>query len=415
MSADDSRKKSPFVTVKVVCPVCQKESPQRYIKSKIYQPVEIENDHHVLSYKWTDEEFGDIRPENYYIWHCPHCHFSDENDVFRDKIDRVWQGKLDFIKDKIHATGRDPGSFMNRVGREIDDTQDYICTESAIMALLIACHIQECFLTANNRLPHKLSRFYLRLAWLFRERTAFGSASNAILPDGYFTFEEYLKSLQSFWPEIPLAEKDALNRAVTYYMELLNQSGDEDIKKEVTLMFLLLELNRRSNNLDEAYKYVRNIFTLSMKRRQLVKSALDKGVHSGQISARQIEQMQGLITWLSNAIEQASASGDQINEEIFWDEYERARETALGVQPLLPQKVVEKLRESGLHEITCRKVASLCRPPKGQKFAKTLPTLHELKEREAQQKKALAAARAQQEQQEAAATQDTANPAPAGE
>ena len=77
MSADDSRKKSPFVTVKVVCPVCQKESPQRYIKSKIYQPVEIENDHHVLSYKWTDEEFGDIRPENYYIWHCPHCHFSD--------------------------------------------------------------------------------------------------------------------------------------------------------------------------------------------------------------------------------------------------------------------------------------------------------------------------------------------------
>lgn len=386
MSADNSpQKNNPCVVVKVICPVCGRESSQRYVKSKIYQPLEIEKDHHVVTYKWTDEAFAAIRPENFYIWHCPHCHFADENDVFRDKIDPLWKGRLDFICDKIKEAGKDALSFTCAVGDHIDHKSDLITTDMAILRHLIACYIQESFLTANNRLSHKLSRFYLRLAWLFRERATLSVSDTAGLPNGFLTLEEYLSHLSRLWPELPRTEAQALKKAILYYTELLNQSSkDDDVKKDITLMFLLLELNRRAENLDEGYKYIRNIFTLAMKRRQAVRTLLDQGVHNGKLNSQQIEQMRSLITWLSNAIEESTEAGDAINEEIFWAEYNKARELALANAPLVPQKILEKLREASFHEITCRKVASLCVPPKGGglRAASGLPGLEELREKE---------------------------------
>lgn len=384
-----TKKSSPFISVRVVCPVCERESHQNYIKSKIYQPLETERDHHVVSYKWNDEDYSHIRPENYFIWHCPHCHFSDEIDVFRDKIDRIWKGRLDFVKDKILQAGRDPASFLCTVGSGLKTAVDLVSNDVALLRHLLACNIQEAFLTPNNRLPHKLSRFYLRVAWLYRERTAFGATNASDLPNGYITLEEYLTKLQGLWPDLPMNESQALNKAVFYYTEMLNQSGkDDDIKKQVTLMFLLLELNLHVQNFDIAYSYVRSIFAECVKRRQVTKTALDKGVHSGQITGQQIETLRSLIAWLSNSIEEATVLGDTINEQIFWNEYEKARGLAMEVRPMLPQKVLEALRAAGMHEITARKVATLCRGNKGAPV--TLPDLeqlHELERRAAEQKK----------------------------
>lgn len=395
-------KKTPYISVKVICPICEKETRQRYIKSKFYQPLEIEKDHHVINYKWVDEQYNNIRPENYYIWFCPECCFADENDVFRGKIDTLWKGRLEFIADKIIKESKKSEGFMASVSRVIDCTKEVVCTEQAILTHLLACYIQESFLTKNNRMPHKASRFYLRLAWLFRERESFG-ADKSYVPDQYLSFEDFLNYLRTLWPEMPCSEKEALVMAQSYYVDLLNQSGkDDDIKKEITLMFLLLDLNRRVGDLDGAYGYVRSVFTLAMKKRQATKTMLDKGVHSGQLSAQMIEQMQGLITWLTNAIEDASSEGDAVNEEIFWAEYTSAREQALECSPMVPGKVVEVLREKEFHEITCRKVANMCRPPKGQKVATNLPTYEQLREHEKAAKAARAAKAASDDGEEKA-------------
>ena len=122
-------------------------------------------------------------------------------------------------------------------------------------------------------------------------------------------------------------------------------------------MLLILNLNRKIGELDTAFTYVRSIFSTAMKTRQATKNSLDKGTQSGKLSTQQIEQMRGMIAWLSNVIDDASSEGDSINEEIFWDEYERARERALEITPMLPKKVMDTLREEKFHEITCRKVA----------------------------------------------------------
>lgn len=375
----ESKKVNPFIEVKVKCPVCEKVSPQFYVKSKLYQPVEIEKDHHVISYKWNEEGLLDIMPENFFIWHCPHCHFSDENEVFRGKIDKLWKGKLELMSVKIFNAAKDPDNFLVRIGKEVDYTELPISNETAILNHVLACYIQEGFLSPNNRLPAKLAKFYLRLSWLFRERkTIQKNISN--IPDGYMSLEDFLKAMKEHWENLPLSEEEALSRAIEQYNLVLDSAGKEDnIKKEITLMFLLLDLNRRIGELDTAFTYVRSIFSSAMKTRQATKNIMDKGIQTGKLGTQQIEQMRGTITWLSNVIDDASSEGDTINEEIFWDEYASAREKALAIAPMLPKKVMDTLREEKFHEITCRKIASMCKPPKGVKALTYLPTKDELK------------------------------------
>ena len=382
MNDEPNKKKvNPFVEVKVKCPVCDKISPQYYVKSKLYQPIEIEKDHHVVKYNWNNEEFADIKPENFYIWHCPHCHFADENEVFRGKIDRVWKGKLELISHKILKAAKDPENFLVRIGREIDYTELPISNDTAILTHAIACYIQEGFLSTNNRLPGKLAKFYLRLAWLYRERQSLESNIENI-PDGYMSLEKFLAAQKEFWEHLPLSEEEAISKAIEQYQGVLENAGKEDnVKKEITLMFLLLNLNRRIGELDTSFTYVRSIFSSAMKTRQVTKNILDKGTQSGKLSTQQIEQMKGMISWLSNVIEEASSEGDIINEEIFWQEYEEAREAALKIEPMLPKKVMTTLREANYHEITCRKIAMLCKPPKGVKVLQNLPTKAELEDK----------------------------------
>ncbi len=382
MSEEQKKKKvSPFIEVKVKCPVCETVSPQFYVKSKLYQPVEIEKDHHVVTYNWNEEGLSDIRPENFFIWHCPHCHFADENEVFRGKINKLWKGKLELMSHKIIKAAKDPENFLVRIGKEIDYSELPISNETAILNHILGCYIQEGFLSPNNRMPIKLAKFYLRLAWLYRERENLEKKIENI-PDGYMSLEGFLTDQKKFWENLPLNEAEAMNQAIAQYESVLENAGKEDnVKKEITLMFLLLNLNRRIGELDKSFTYVRSIFSSAMKTRQITKNILDKGTQSGKLSTQQIEQMRGMIAWLSNVIEEASSEGDQINEEIYWQEFDKAREMALGINPMLPKAVMTALRDANFHEITCRKVAMLCKPPKGVKVLQSLPTKDELKEK----------------------------------
>lgn len=387
MAEEEPKKLTPYISVKAKCPVCEKETPQFYIRSKLFQPDEVENDHHVVTYTCTDPEYSDIRPENYYIWNCPHCFFADESDVFRGNIDARWKNQLEPISEGLEKIAKDSNSFINLLGKAADPAVSQVTTEVAMIKHMLACGIQEEFLSPNNRIPDKLSRYYLRIAWLYREREMFGS-SDDFVPDGYFTFNEYFARIKEVWPEMPNNEEEAIKKAYGYYVDVLDQAGrDDNTKKEIALMFLLLNLNRRIGDLDEAYKYVRSIFTLALQKRQLEKSMLDKGVQSGDLDPAKVEQIKAFIKWLSKTIDEASEEGDLINDKIFFTEYESARESALQARPINAKNVVRILRLDKFHEITCRKVANMCRIIKGEDPVTTLPTLSELKAAESSKKK----------------------------
>lgn len=349
-------KSSPFVTISCKCPICGRESPHRYVKSKLYTPVETENDQHVIKYKWESPRFEGIRPNFYHIWHCPQCQFADEKEVFRGEDDSG--GKLELIREKVLISSRAPYHFITRMGQVIDLVQEYIPLESALCAHLQAIYIQE-MLSTNMRQYAKLGRFYLRTAWLFREKEAW-NVPETNLPAEFKSYEAFFHSLKEEWPELPLNEKTALEQAIHYYQGDLDRSKRvDDVRHEITVLFLLIDLNIRVERLDDAVKLVRHAFQMATQKRSSTRHVLDGAISRGKGTAQQIESMRSLITWLNNAIERATGLSEKLNDLIFQREYPQARDLVLKMKGPDVQSVLKALREAGFHEVTCRRVGAI--------------------------------------------------------
>jgi hypothetical protein len=321
----------------------------------MYTEAETEDDHFPVRYRWELEQYQELRPYYYHIWYCPHCHFAEEKEVFRgeDTLD----GKLEMLKDKLLIESRRPNGLMSRLGEQVDYEQSFIDWSSALAAHILAIFIQE-QLSPNMRLNGKLARLYLRTAWLYREQQM--DAIRTAPSQTPQKLARLLEDLKEEWPEGPFSEEAAMSQAVEYYkLELENAGRADNIRHEISLMFLLASLYLRLDQKREAYGYVRMIFQQATRRRASVQKALEGGVRRGKLNERQIEHMKSLLQWLKNKIEQASAMADQVSHAIFKDEYPEAQKMVLKMGEVPPDFVLKKLREAGFFEGTCRRVATI--------------------------------------------------------
>ncbi|MDR1535402.1 MAG: DUF2225 domain-containing protein [Planctomycetota bacterium] len=340
-------RETPFVPVRVKCPFCEIDSIQRYIKSRMYQPDSVEEDTHVADYKWENPEFAHIRPNFYHIWHCPTCHFCDEKETFRGE-DKSG-GKLELIKEKLLIHSRMPNSLIARMGSAIDFSQDEYSIESAILAHLLAIHEQE-LLSPNMRQHPKLARFYLRVAWLYREKTALNPPEKNI-PAGFGSLAEFLESFRTEWPDLPAREEPALDTALIRYQDILNYSSGADPKYDINIMNLLIAILRRNNKNAEALKLVRSVFSAATKARQSARAAVQKGVN--------VSQNQNLLNFAAGAIEKATELSEKLGEIVFNEELPAAREAVMKMGPVDAKTVVDKLRELKFADITCRRLGKM--------------------------------------------------------
>ncbi len=340
-------KETPFVAVKVKCPFCEMESTQRYIKSRMFQPEVIEEDSHVAAYRWENPEFAQVRPNFYHIWHCPTCHFCDEKEIFRGEDNTG--GKLEMIKEKLLIHSRMPNSLIARLGQVIDFSKDNYSVDSAIVAHLLAIYEQE-LLSVNLRQYAKLARFYLRTAWLFREKEALGLPDEKV-PAGFNTFAEFLEGFRSEWPGIPTSEAPTLEVALARYQDILNHSANADVKYEINVMNLVIAMLRRNRRNADALRMVRGVFTAATKARQVARAAIQKGVNAAQ--------NQGILNFAAGVIDKATAMAEELGEIVFKEELPAAKEAVLKMGPVDAQTVLEKLRELKFSDITCRRLAKM--------------------------------------------------------
>ena len=340
-------KDTPFVAVKVKCPFCEMESTQRYIKSRMFQPETIEEDSHVATYKWENPEFAQVRPNFYHIWHCSTCHFCDEKEIFRGEDNTG--GKLELIKEKLLVHSRMPNSLIARLGSAIDFSNDNYHVDSAIVAHLLAIYEQE-LLSVNMRQYAKLARFYLRTAWLYREKEMLGLPDEKA-PAGFTTFAEFLESFRGEWPGIPVKEGPTLEVALARYQDILNHSANADVKYEINVMLLIIAMLRRSKRNADALRMVRGIFGAATKARQVARAAVQKNVN--------VAQNQGVLNFAAGIIDKATTMAEELGEIVFQEELPAAKEAVMKMGPVDAKMVLDKLRELKFSDITCRRLSKM--------------------------------------------------------
>lgn len=340
-------KDNPFVPVKVKCPFCEMESVQRYIKSRMYQPETVEEDTHVATYKWENPEFSQVRPNFYHIWHCPTCNFCDEKEVFRGEDNSG--GKLELIKEKLLIHSRMPNSLIARLGAAIDFSRDDYAVDSAILAHILAVYEQE-LLSVNMRQYNKLARFYLRLAWLYREKETL-ALEDTVTPNGAGSFREFLESFKGEWPDIPLEETPALETALARYRDILNHAVNVDVKYEINIMSLIVAMLRRGNRNVEALQMVRGMFGAATKARQVARAAIQKNIDPAR--------NQGVLNFAAGVIDKAMTLSEELSEIVFKEELPAAKEAVLKMGPVDAKTVVDKLRELKFSDITARRMGKM--------------------------------------------------------
>lgn len=166
---------SPLFLTKVECPVCGTVNEFETIRVGAYTEGERQTDFCPSVIKWINPKYQKYHPLLFFTATCDHCFYTREFNVkFREwsRDNNFRSNHLETIKEKHLANLADVDSFVKLVGGLLD--KERYPGETAILKLLLAAYDE---LLCEHPSNLDLGRFYLRIAWLFRQ---FGNPSERL-------------------------------------------------------------------------------------------------------------------------------------------------------------------------------------------------------------------------------------------
>jgi len=158
---------SPLFLTKVECPVCGTVNEFETIRVGAYTEGERQTDFCPSFVKWRNPKYQRYNPLLFFTATCVNCFYTREFNVkfkewFKDNNFRAYRLKV--IKEKHLSNLSDADSFVKLVGSMLDNEQ--YPDETAILKLLLSAFDELLYEHPSNL---DLGRFYLRIAWLFRQ------------------------------------------------------------------------------------------------------------------------------------------------------------------------------------------------------------------------------------------------------
>ena len=170
---------SPFFASKIECPVCGNLNSFEIIKQGSYTESGKDTDFAPLGREWANPDFQRHNPLLYFTGTCSNCYYTREiKSAYKN-----WQQDASFKtyrlpnqrKKHLNELAASRG-IVKRLGGRID--YNNYPDESAIIKLLLAIYDE---LLLDRPVSLDVARFYLRIAWIFREMD--GETGDRRLPE----------------------------------------------------------------------------------------------------------------------------------------------------------------------------------------------------------------------------------------
>ena len=306
----------------------------------LFVPKEMEDDQHVTEYRWVSDTTEEVHPPYYALYFCPHCYFTDLADDYREPA-RSKTGR--WVVKTFGSFKPETDRLVEFLGRHVDYANIDYRTALTLhyLAALVQSNVADDFLDT-----FKLSRLYLRLAWLYRE-----AAVGKELPGGphtcagqpYFSFpsyEAFLQTLKGLWPEAPLNEQEAIQASCRYLSRAISSDSRFDRpNKYYQGVKLLLSLLQRCGDLEGAYDTVRGIYLEGMKSRMDCQRILADSATSTHRREQVAADLRVVNTYMSDAGELRDELLGQLVERDYPKVIEVVRANA-GLPPKEMEKAV---------------------------------------------------------------------------
>ena len=259
----------------VPCPVCGQDNSYYRLKRDMARGTEIEGDGHPLKYRWGKPGFDTVDPKRFFLESCSNCGFTGELDDadFRQSGKDPDKFKSAFNDEQLQglvnrsATGKGIAQVLKKRVEEGEPLTQMLAQFH--LGVYIQC-------LRSKILPGNIARYYLRIAWLFREQERYYGDANVEEE------KERLERIKERWekdlpdhkdyPELP---QPACNEAAALFLsrayfernyETLREAKQED---ELRLQLLLAEIGFRLYELTdgaEDYKKAASYFSGTMQR-----------------------------------------------------------------------------------------------------------------------------------------------------
>ena len=215
---------SPFFLTKVECPICKTINEYETIKVGAYTETDRDTDFCPTERTWRNPRYQAHNPLLYFVATCSNCYYSREfNNRFKE-----WKGdsyfktyRLKSVKERHLELLSGADSVVKAIGCELDANR--YPNETAVLKLLLNV-MDEKLTDSDNHLD--LARFYLRIAWLFRDMER-GENPNVLTMKGYLSdVDGKLEALRKSLVEV----EGCLNEVES---SVASQFDDQSISAEV--------------------------------------------------------------------------------------------------------------------------------------------------------------------------------------
>ena len=329
----------------LVCPICETKNSYFRLKRDMARPLETEGDGHPHSYKWGKAGFDSVDPLQFFWGTCMKCFFTGEmgDQEFRQaerqasKFRTALQG--DGLRQFLTAMPTGKG-IAQSLGLRLND-------EDILIQAVAKFHLgiySQCL--RNNFLPGNIARYYLRIAWLYRDQERFYPDSDLGSVDAKFEklHQRWKSDLPQHadYPELPglaLNEVDALKYSLTFFernYETLKEAKHQD---ELRLILLLGEIGFRLFELtaDSAdFKKAGSFFSGAMQKcmniindKSIVGGAVNRAKEMLEVAGERGRDLRGLHKEKRVDLKKKKAQADK-------------RPNDSGKDKTLPQKIKKK-------------------------------------------------------------------------
>jgi uncharacterized protein (DUF2225 family) len=157
----------PFYTTKVECPICKTINEFEHIKVGAYTESDRDTDFCPTGITWRNQRYQAYNPLVYFTATCANCYYTREftkeyKEWKSDSYFKTYRQKT--VKEQHLSLLSEADSVIRQIGEKLDINR--YPTETAILKLILAV-IDEIILDKGDTLD--LGRFYIRIAWLFRD------------------------------------------------------------------------------------------------------------------------------------------------------------------------------------------------------------------------------------------------------
>ncbi|MDD2236626.1 MAG: DUF2225 domain-containing protein [Kiritimatiellae bacterium] len=316
--------KDPFLRRQVTCPICEHAVEQLGLKTNLFRAEHKDVDRRPYSYRWKQENLAKFHPPFFYVWYCPKCYFAAGRKYYEEPLKDCYLTMRKFKETIQNKYKTDPTAkkIINKLTAGV--APDKFCFKQAFQLHLLAIYWAELFPELSKRDAMNLARYYLRIAWLFRDLNENEEANAA---EGK-AIQDFFADLKTVWPEVSDSDDAALRKANAYYEVTLGHSEIiSNAVDELNVLLIVAQVYLKLADLKPALDALTAAVTSGTRSKQEIDTTLRTPQRDaeGQLSEKDKQELTQQSVDLRSLIDRARNMLDKVKEDWLAEQTAKAK------------------------------------------------------------------------------------------